>query len=115
MTNLPNPELASKLQLSWYQGVTRYQWWVFSVGAMAWLFDCMDQRLFTMVRSPALSQLLNLPEKHAVVVNYGTYATAATMIGWAVGGLFFGVVGDRWGRVKTLSASILVYSVFTGL
>lgn len=102
-------------RLAWYQGVAPYQWWVFSVGAMAWLFDCMDQRLFTMVRSPALSQLLDLPEKNALVVDYGTYATAAQMIGWAVGGLFFGVVGDRWGRVKTLSASILVYSLFTGL
>ncbi|HSW44888.1 MAG TPA: MFS transporter [Phycisphaerae bacterium] len=101
--------------LRWYQGVTPYQWWVFFVGAMAWLFDCMDQRLFTMVRSPALAQLLDLPEKSSVVVDYGTYATAATMIGWAAGGLFFGVVGDRWGRVKTLSVSILVYSLFTGL
>lgn len=102
-------------KLRWYRGVSPYQWWVFVVGAMAWLFDCMDQRLFTMVRSPALSQLLNLPEKSASVVDYGTYATAATMIGWAVGGLFFGIVGDRWGRVRTLSASILVYSLFTGL
>ncbi|HOW17649.1 MAG TPA: MFS transporter [Phycisphaerae bacterium] len=101
--------------LRWYQGVTAYQWWVYAVGAMAWLFDCMDQRLFTMVRSPALSQLLHLPEKDPVVTDYGTYATAATMVGWAAGGLFFGVVGDRWGRVKTLSASIFVYSLFTGL
>jgi MFS family permease len=102
-------------QLCWYKGVSRYQWWVFFVGAMAWLFDCMDQRLFTMVRSPALSQLLGLPETSATVDDYGTYATAATMIGWAVGGLFFGIIGDRWGRVKTLSTSILVYSLFTGL
>ena len=101
--------------LRWYQGVTGYQWWVFVVGALAWLFDCMDQRLFTMVRSPALAQLLNLPEKSSVVVDFGTYATAATMFGWAAGGLFFGIVGDRWGRVKTLSISILVYSLFTGL
>jgi len=109
------PASLSAGAVRWYQGVTAYQWWVYAVGAMAWLFDCMDQRLFTMVRSPALSQLLHLPEEHPVVTNYGTYATAATMIGWAVGGLFFGVVGDRWGRVKTLSASIFVYSLFTGL
>jgi MFS family permease len=109
------PGVTPHRPLRWYQGVSAYQWWVYSVGAMAWLFDCMDQRLFTMVRSPALSQLLHLPEKNAVVEDYGTYATAATMIGWAVGGLFFGVIGDRWGRVKTLSASILVYSLFTGL
>ncbi len=115
MTSLSEPQLAATRKLRWYQGVTAYQWWVFFVGAMAWLFDCMDQRLFSMVRSPALAQLMHLPEKSKEVVDVGTYATAAMMIGWAVGGLFFGVVGDRWGRVKTLSASILVYSLFTGL
>jgi MFS family permease len=114
MTLAPSDELVLQKKLRWYQGVSGYQWWVFFVGAMAWLFDCMDQRLFTMVRSPALAHLLALPEKDSVVVDYGTYATAATMFGWAVGGLFFGIVGDRWGRVKTLSTSILVYSLFTG-
>ncbi|MGB9624217.1 MAG: MFS transporter [Phycisphaerae bacterium] len=108
-------QLPLRRPLRWYQGVTAYQWWVYAVGAMAWLFDCMDTRLFTMVRSPALSQLLARPENDAVVTDYAIYATAATMVGWAVGGLFFGIVGDRWGRVKTLSVSILVYSLFTGL
>src|SRR5207249_6825805 len=28
---------------------------------------------------------------------------------------YFGIVGDRWGRSRTLSASVLAYSVFTGL
>lgn len=102
-------------KLRWYQGVTPYQWWVFAVGAMAWLFDCADQRLFTMARSPALADLLGRPMTDKWVESMGTYATAATMAGWAAGGLFFGVMGDRWGRVKTLSVSILVYSIFTGL
>ena len=37
------------------------------------------------------------------------------MVGWAIGGLFFGVLGDRIGRVKTMLLTILVYSAFTGL
>ena len=37
------------------------------------------------------------------------------MIGWAAGGLFFGILGDRIGRVKTMLISILSYSIFTGL
>ena len=102
-------------QLRWYQGLTPYHWWVFCVGALAWLFDCTDQRIFMLARSPALSQLLGLPQTDRLVVDYATWATAATMAGWALGGLFFGVVGDRWGRVKTLAASILLYSLFTGL
>src|SRR5512137_1983054 len=101
--------------LRWYQGLKPYHWWVFCVGALAWLFDCTDQRIFMLARSPALSQLLGLPQTHRLVVDYATWATAATMAGWAIGGLFFGVMGDRWGRVKTLAASILLYSLFTGL
>jgi MFS family permease len=44
-----------------------------------------------------------------------TYATSFFMLGWAVGGIGFGVAGDRIGRVKTLMMTILGYSLFTGL
>src|SRR5262249_52972429 len=41
--------------------------------------------------------------------------TAIFMIGWATGGLFFGIMGDRWGRARTMLLTILIYSMFTGL
>jgi MFS family permease len=44
-----------------------------------------------------------------------TVATAVFLVGWAIGGIGFGVLGDRWGRVKTLMLTILLYAVFTGL
>ena len=44
-----------------------------------------------------------------------TYATSFFMLGWAVGGIGFGIAGDRLGRVKTLMMTILLYSLFTGL
>ncbi len=37
------------------------------------------------------------------------------MIGWASGGVFFGILGDRIGRAKTMMLTILFYSLFTGL
>jgi MFS family permease len=43
------------------------------------------------------------------------YATMFFMLGWATGGIGFGVLGDRWGRVKTLTLTILLYAIFTGL
>jgi MFS family permease len=43
------------------------------------------------------------------------YATSIFMLGWAVGGIGFGIMGDRVGRVKTLTLTILLYAVFTGL
>jgi MFS family permease len=49
------------------------------------------------------------------VSEYSGFATSIFLIGWAVGGLGFGIMGDRAGRVKTLTATILLYSIFTGL
>ena len=46
---------------------------------------------------------------------YGGIATAIFVAGWATGGLIFGSVGDRIGRAKTLTLTVLMYSVFTGL
>ena len=43
------------------------------------------------------------------------FATSIFMLGWAVGGIGFGVMGDRVGRVKTLMLTILLYAIFTGL
>src|SRR5204862_4979996 len=43
------------------------------------------------------------------------WSTASCLIGWAAGGLIFGMFGDRLGRVRTLALTILLYSIFTGL
>lgn len=99
----------------WYQGLTGYHWWVLCIACMAWLFDTMDQRIFVLARAPALAHLQGLPQTHPEVLKYGNWVTALMIIGWAIGGFYFGVMGDRWGRVKTLSLSVLVYSLFTGL
>lgn len=44
-----------------------------------------------------------------------TYATSFFMLGWAIGGIGFGIMGDKVGRVKTLMLTILLYAIFTGL
>jgi MFS family permease len=46
---------------------------------------------------------------------YGGLATCIFMIGWATGGLIFGVIGDRLGRAKTMMITIVIYSLCTGL
>ena len=43
----------------WYHGLTGYHWWVLAIAVCAWMFDCMDQRLFVLSRAPAVKQLLN--------------------------------------------------------
>ena len=76
----------------------------------------MDQRLFVLARESALKDLLqNDPQRLAEVKAYIGYATTAMILGWATGGIIFGVMSDRVGRVKTMAASLIVYSVFTGV
>lgn len=46
----------------WYHGLTKYHWWVLIIAVSAWMFDCMDQRLFVLSRAPAVKELLNEEE-----------------------------------------------------
>ena len=75
--------------------MNRYHWFVLIVAALGWLFDCLDQQLFNIGRAPAMKDLL--PEGLNPKA-YAGYATSIFLIGWATGGLIFGVVGDRFGR-----------------
>lgn len=102
----------ASLSEPWWRSLTSYHWFVFAMASLAWLFDCLDQQLFILARSAAMKALLPPgmdPNK------YGAYATAIFVAGWATGGLIFGAVGDRIGRARTLTMTVLLYSVFTGL
>jgi MFS family permease len=98
----------------WWTYLNGYHWYVFTFAAMGWLFDTMDQQIFTASRSITMRFLLPNAD-FATQTKYGTYATALFIVGWATGGLLFGMVGDRWGRVKTMALTIFIYSAFTGL
>jgi MFS family permease len=112
---MDSPKLSqavTPLEGPWYQELTRYHWWVLIVASLGWLFDTMDQRIFVLVRQPAMEALL--PAGSDVKFNSGI-ATTVFMIGWATGGLYFGMLSDRWGRAKTMMLAIIVYAGFTGL
>jgi len=99
----------------WWTEVTSYHWLVVIIASCGWLFDCMDQRIFALSREPALHELLGAGATDAAVKSWGGWATAVMMIAWATGGIIFGVLSDRWGRVKTMAVTLLIYSGFTGL
>ena len=104
---------------AWYKELNSYHWFVLLAASLGWLFDTMDQQLFTLARRPAMLELLHVhagdPKAAGMVADYAGYSTAIFMIGWAIGGVLFGILGDRIGRVKTMLLSILSYSLFTGL
>ncbi len=112
MTTLSSAETSMIDTRPWWKQLNSYHWFVFSMAALAWLFDCLDQQIFILFRDTALTNLL---EDGKDVKTYGGYATSIFVAGWATGGLIFGSVGDRIGRAKTLTITVLLYSVFTGL
>jgi len=99
----------------WYKLLNRYHWFVLVVAALGWLFDTMDQQLFNLARNPAVTELLGEGASKTTIDEYGAYATSIFIVGWATGGLFFGILGDRIGRAKVMLLTILLYSLFTGL
>jgi len=99
----------------WYRLLTKYHWFVLIVAALGWLFDTMDQQLFNLARTPAVTELLGSGATKTEIDKYGAWATSIFIVGWATGGLFFGILGDRIGRAKVMMLTILIYSLFTGL
>ena len=81
-----------------------------------WTLDGMDGFIYALVLSPALTELL--PRSHmdgspASVARAGSLLFALFLVGWGLG-LVWGPIADRFGRVRTLAASVLMYAVFTG-
>src|SRR5512139_805188 len=108
-----SPQTAQKTTS--FEGVTLYHWLVVAMASMGWLFDCMGQRIFVLAREPALRQLLGATATDGDVKYWGGMATLILMIGWATGGILFGMVSDKYGRVKAMVATLLAYTIFAGL
>ena len=94
--------------------LTSAQWVVLLAAFLGWLFDGFEIGLFPIVARPALQDLLGGTGDGTVGLWMGRI-TACFSLGAALGGVAFGWLGDRIGRVRALSASILAYSLFTGL
>lgn len=78
------------------------------VSALGFFVDVYDLLLFGIVRKPSLADLGLTPEQ---VLSQGELIISVQMIGLLVGGVIWGILGDKKGRLKVLFASILLYSV----
>ncbi|HLX64330.1 MAG TPA: MFS transporter [Planctomycetota bacterium] len=97
----------------WWKQLNRYHWYVFALCSMGWLFDTMDQKIFTASRAYAMKEFMPGASGDDMRT-YGGLVTGIFILGWASGGLIFGVIGDKWGRAKTMALTIFVYAFFTG-
>jgi MFS family permease len=110
-----DPAPAARQHTRLVGGLSRYQLLVLLVAWLGWVFDSMDATIYNLVLTPALRELLgsrNTPEN---IGWYGGIILAIFLVGWALGGILFGILADYLGRARTLVITILIYAVFTGL
>jgi MFS family permease len=96
----------------------RGKWLALMAALLGWLFDGFEMGLFPVVSRPALLELLGAPVravKDDEVSFWFSLATAGFLVGAATGGVIFGWLGDRLGRVRAMTLSILTYALCSGL
>lgn len=117
----PSPLNASPLQdagrqVTRLRDISAHQWRSGIAAWLGWLFDGLDMHLYTLVATPFVAQLLCVKDvRDPDVGYYGSLIQASFLVGWALGGGFFGRIGDRLGRARALMLTILTYAMFTGL
>lgn len=96
--------------------ISSQQWRSGLAAWLGWTFDGLDMHLYTLVAAPFVAQLLGgLSTTDPQVGHYSSVIQGGFLLGWALGGGFFGRIGDRLGRARALSLTVLTYAVFTGL
>src|SRR5581483_8222887 len=98
------------------------KWMALTAALLGWLFDGFEMGLFPVISRPALIDLLGfggrdmaLEGREGTVALWFSLATAAFLVGAATGGVLFGWLGDRLGRVRAMTLSILTYALCSGL
>jgi MFS family permease len=109
----PSPAMESLDTRPWYAGITRYQWIVLAIAAAGWAFDQYESQVFVLTKDPIL-KYLNVSDG-AELNRWTDYLYTVFLLGSATGGLLAGTLADRFGRRPLLIATILFYSLFSGL
>jgi MFS family permease len=95
------------------------QWIVFIAAWLGWGFDIFDSLLLNFVAPNCIPTLLGLTigsaEAKSATLYWTGILTAVLLVGWAAGGVIFGLVADRIGRSKTLLLTMLLYASGTAL
>ncbi|HEX4122498.1 MAG TPA: MFS transporter [Verrucomicrobiae bacterium] len=99
----------------WYAGVNSYQWLILIIASAGWIFDVYEGQIFNITAPHLLPAILaqthdSHGQKFWTDVLFGVF-----LLGGATGGLIFGLLADKLGRKPTLIATILMYSLFSGL
>src|SRR3954470_6528699 len=113
MTSTPSAAPREATRLS---ELSSQQWKSGIAAWLGWLFDGLELHLYTLVAAPFVMQLLHTTDAaNPAIKEKSAYIQAAFLLGWALGGAFFGRLGDLIGRSRALALTIITYALCTGL
>lgn len=101
------------LQGPLWEGVKSHHLLVFLGCWLGGIFDGMDSTLYTVVQFDAIAEVAHTLDR-GIISQIGSVIMSVFLLGWVVGGIAFGVIGDKYGRVTAMVFSIALYAVFTG-
>lgn len=97
--------------------ISRVQWAALLAAWLGWGFDTFDALLFNFVAPNCIPTLLHLPigsaAARAATLYWTGVFTSLLLLGWAAGGLLFGFLCDRFGRLRMLMVTMVMYAVGT--
>src|SRR5262245_3593864 len=98
----------------WYRSLNRAQWKALVAANLGWTFDGFEVFALILTVGVALHQLLD-PSQYTFIPAYAGAVIAITVFGWAIGGLLGGILADYLGRKRSMTITILAYSLLTGV
>ncbi len=94
--------------MKWYATIGKRQWQALFAAQFGWMLDAMDIMFYAFA-------LVSIQSEFQLTSAQAGAVASLTLLASAFGGIFFGALADRVGRVRTLVTAILAYSVFTAL
>lgn len=93
---------------TWWSEISAPQRRALIASSLGWVLDNMDFMMFAIVLGEIIKHF-SISARTAGLFN------SLTLMSSALGGVVFGILADRFGRTRSMMASILVYSIFTAL
>ena len=92
----------------WWKEITRNQWYALLAGKLGWMLDAFDVMLYVFCLKVIMDEWHLNPATAGFMVTVTLFASS-------FGGILFGAVADKWGRKNALMATVLIFSICSGL
>jgi MFS family permease len=95
-------------QQPWYKEINKKQWKALVAAFLGWTLDAFDFLLYNFT-------IVTLIKEWGLTTASTGLVASVTVVASALGGMVFGRVADRFGRMRALTLTVLIYAVATAL